>query len=141
MLNIRNESPKHRRLTSISKDGISNWSLPEFDEALFDPICMASIVRVQDQLVWANPAGDGNSKARTNLTLRLSTDSGKTWPAQKLLEPGIAAYSDLAATADGTVFCFYECGGVNDQQFYTRSLRLAKFDTGWIGDAKAPSAR
>ena len=43
MLNIRNESPKHRRLTSISKDGISNWSPPEFDDALFDPICMASI--------------------------------------------------------------------------------------------------
>src|SRR5205823_13287182 len=114
MLNIRNESPKHRRLTSISKDGISNWSATEFDETLFDPICMASIVRVQDRLVWSNPAGDGNSKARTNLTLRLSTDNGKTWPAQKLLEPGIAAYSDLAATPDGIVFCFYECGGVND---------------------------
>jgi sialidase-1 len=141
MLNIRNESPKHRRLTSISKDGISNWSTPEFDESLFDPICMASIVRVKDQLVWSSPAGDGKSKVRTNLTLRLSTDSGKTWPARKLLEPGIAAYSDLAATPDGAVLCFYECGGVNEQQFYTRSLRLAKFDMGWIADAKAPSPK
>ncbi|MDB5319403.1 MAG: nedA [Phycisphaerales bacterium] len=126
MLNIRNESPRHRRLISISKEGIGGWSEPAFDDALFDPICMASLVRAGDCLVFVNPAGDGKGKARTNLTVRISADDGKTWAAPTLLEPGIAAYSDLATAPDGTVFCFYECGGVKDQQFYTRSLRLAK---------------
>jgi sialidase-1 len=126
MLNVRNESPRHRRLVSISKDGISGWTPPTFDDALFDPICMASLSRAGNRLVFANPAGDGKGKARTNLTLRVSADDGKSWSAPTLLEPGIAAYSDLAVAPDGTVFCFYECGGVKDQQFYTRSLRVAK---------------
>jgi sialidase-1 len=126
MLNIRNESPRHRRLVSISKDGISGWSAPAFDDALFDPICMASLVRAGDRLVFAHPAGDGKGKARSNLTLCISGDNGKSWDAPTLLEPGIAAYSDLAVAPDGSLFCFYECGGVNNQPFYTRSLRLAK---------------
>jgi sialidase-1 len=126
MLNIRNESPRHRRLVSVSKDGIGGWSQPAFDDALFDPVCMASLVRAGDQLVFANPAGDGKGKARTNLTLRTSHDDGSSWNAPTLLEPGIAAYSDLAVAPDGALFCFYECGGVNNQQFYTQSLRLAK---------------
>lgn len=33
MLNIRNESSRHRRLVSFSDDGVSNWSHPVFDEA------------------------------------------------------------------------------------------------------------
>jgi sialidase-1 len=126
MLNIRNESPRHRRLVSISKDGIGGWSAPAFDDALFDPICMASLVRAGDRLVFVNPAGDGKGKARTNLTLRTSADNGKSWSAPTLLETGIAAYSDLAVAPDGAIFCLYECGGVKDQQFYTRSLRLAQ---------------
>jgi sialidase-1 len=130
MLNIRNESPRHRRLVTTSTNGIANWETPAFDETLFDPICMASMTRAGDRLVWANPAGDARTKVRTNLTIRLSSDNGKAWPTRKLLEPGIAAYSDLAATLDGPIYCFYECG-VNDQQSHTRSLRLATFDSIW----------
>jgi Neuraminidase (sialidase) len=132
MLNVRNESPRHRRLISISKDGATGWSKPTFDEALFEPICMGSLVRAGDALVFSNPAGDGKSKSRTNLTLRLSMDEGKTWPHARLLEPGIGAYSDLAVTPAGDVLCFYECGGVNGQAFHTRSLRLATVSPGWI---------
>ena len=138
LLNIRNESPSHHRLIATSKDGSTGWTKTVFDENVFDPICMASLARAGDALVFANPAGDGKSKARRELTLRLSHDDGKTWPDKRLLEPGIAAYSDLATLPDGKVLCLYECGGVNDQQFYTRTLRLAKFDPSWItaGDGK-----
>jgi sialidase-1 len=134
MLNIRNESPRHRRLVSISKDGVGGWSAPAFDEGLFDPICMASIVRVGDSVAFANPAGDGKSKARNNLTIRVSNDNAKVWGAARLLEEGIAGYSDLAVRPDGSLLCFYECGGVNERQSHIKSLRLARFDLDWIRD-------
>jgi sialidase-1 len=128
MMNIRNESPSHRRLVSISKDGISGWSQPTFDQGLFDPICMASMIRRGDELLFLNPAGDGKSKVRSNLTLQVSRDSGKTWTKRELLEPGVGAYSDMALPGDGGLLTFYECGGVNGQQFYIQSLRLTKLE-------------
>jgi sialidase-1 len=102
LLNIRNESRKRRRLVTTSKDGATAWATPTFDETLFDPICFASLIRpTGDTLVWSNPAGDGRSGARRDLTIRLSPDAGRTWSHAKLLEPGPAAYSDLALTPDG----------------------------------------
>ena len=47
MLNIRNESKRRRRLVAFSPDGATHWTEPAFDEALFEPICMASMIRVQ----------------------------------------------------------------------------------------------
>jgi hypothetical protein len=35
-------------------------------------------------------------RARENLTLKLSRDGGATWPVQRVIEPGISGYSDLA---------------------------------------------
>jgi sialidase-1 len=134
MLNMRNESKLHKRLVSVSNDGIGGWSAPVFDETLVDTVCMASMVRVTaDTLVWANPVGDGKGGGgRKNMTVRVSNDEGKTWPSARLLESGIAAYSDLAVLPDGAVLCFYECGGVKEQQFHTATLRLAKFEVGWV---------
>ena len=136
MLNIRNESPRHRRLVSISKDGVGGWSAPAFDEGLFDPICMASTIRVGELIAFSNPASDGKAKARKNLTIRTSGDNGKTWPASRLLEEGIAGYSDLAVRPDGSLLCFYECGGVDGRQTHTKSLRLARFDLDWVRDRR-----
>lgn len=137
MINTRNESKKHQRLISISKDGISNWSKPAFNEALYEPICMASIIAgsKKGQLIFSNPAGEGQMQgkpARRNLTIRVSKDDGKTWPTKKLLEAGIAGYGDLAILPSGQLLCFYECGGINEQQTFTASLRLARFDPDWI---------
>src|SRR3954452_25612456 len=49
MLNVRNESKPHRRLVTISKDGATGWSTPRFDDALLEPICMASLVRLSTE--------------------------------------------------------------------------------------------
>ena len=88
MLNIRHESPNHRRAVTVSPDGATGWSALRFDEALFEPVCMASLLRVGDTLVFANPDSkeprdpqnpEGNWK-RHNMTVRLSEDEGATWP-------------------------------------------------------------
>ena len=40
MLNIRNESPEHRRAVAVGPDGAAGWSPVRFDDALVEPICM-----------------------------------------------------------------------------------------------------
>lgn len=167
MLNIRNESPRHRRLIAYSDDGATGWSKPLFDDELFEPVCMASIIRLTCQddgknlILFANPDSRSRPKAsgaersrgnltvrlskaliefyhamhggrpRENLTIRLSYDEGKSWPVSKVLEPEIAGYSDLTVGSDGTLFCFYERGGVHGDMFYTRYLTVARFDLAW----------
>lgn len=115
MLNVRNESKAHRRLVVTSPDGATNWSTPEFDDALLEPICMGGIVRYnhggQSLILFSNPhnlakaqakAEPGKNRDRKNVSVKLSRDEGQTWPVNKLLEDGPSAYSDLAVTKDGT---------------------------------------
>lgn len=152
MLNVRTESKTHRRLVTTSKDGASGWSKPEFDQALLEPICMASIVRVstaenggRNRLLFANPdnleradgkATIGKSRDRVNLTLRLSYDEGQTWPVRRVLEKGRSAYSDMAVGADGTIFCLYESGTTDGDMYRTGYLRLARFNLEWLSEGK-----
>jgi sialidase-1 len=144
MLNSRSESKANRRLVTISGDGATGWSTPRFDSALFDPICMGSIVRISEKpaakknrILFANPHNlkldaegkevPGASGERKNLSLKLSYDEGKTWPVNKSLEPGSSAYSDLAMLPDGTVLCFYE---------RSKKLTVARLNLEWLTDGK-----
>ncbi|KAJ8135491.1 hypothetical protein OY671_011296, partial [Metschnikowia pulcherrima] len=71
-------------------------------------------------------------KDRRNLTSRLSKDEGATWSASRVSEPGPSAYSDLAASPDGTILCLYE----STTPAGARSLRLARLRAEWIEAAK-----
>ncbi|MGC4003055.1 MAG: sialidase family protein [Pirellulales bacterium] len=132
LLNIRHENPEHRRAISMSKDGASGWSKPSLVDALYEPICMGSILRLSGdtpRIVYASPdpvaAGDKpGSRTRKNLTLRLSDDDARTWSVAKPLHPGPSAYSDLAQGPDGAIFCLYERDGSN--------IVCARFDEAWL---------
>ena len=105
MLNIRNESPKKRRAAAVSPNGYENWSKPAYDETLVDPICMGSVLRYDENtILFSNPASDC---ARKNLILRFSFDDGRSWPESLVVDPGTAAYSDLAVIGD-TIYVLYE---------------------------------
>ncbi|HEY2411643.1 MAG TPA: sialidase family protein [Pirellulaceae bacterium] len=153
ILNVRSESPTHRRLVTISPDGATGWSTPRFDDALLEPICMASIVRVSGakagettRIAFANPhnmerddgkATVGKSRDRKNLSIKLSYDEGQTWPVNKTLEPSWSGYSDLAALPDGTILCFYERGsGDGKSSTKTTRLTVARFSLDWLTDGK-----
>ncbi len=140
MLNIRHESPEHRRAVTVGPDGATGWSEIRFDEALFEPVCMGSLLRVGDALLFANPDSkeprdpenpEGNWK-RQNLTVRLSEDGGATWPFQRVIEPGTSGYSDMAADAAGNVYCVYEDGTASVRDTHVRYLSVARFDLDWI---------
>jgi len=144
MLNVRNESEAHRRLVVTSPDGATRWSAPRFDESLLEPICMAGIVRYQHAgeslILFSNPHNleggregkpePGKSRARKNISIKLSRDDGHTWPLNKLLEDGPSAYSDLAVTKEGTILCFYGAG--SKLSFNGSAMRLARFNLEWL---------
>jgi sialidase-1 len=137
MLNIRNECVAQRRLISFSNDGATGWSQPEFDTELFEPACMGSITHMKHKraeyenlFIFANPnSGDSD---RRNLTVRLSYDEGRSWPVARVIDPGIAGYSDLAATGDGRIYCLYERGGMNENVYHNLFLTLVQFDLEWL---------
>ncbi|MCE9605355.1 MAG: glycoside hydrolase [Planctomycetia bacterium] len=156
MLNMRSDSKQHRRLVVESADGATRWTAPRFDEALLDPICMASIVRVslagaqdRNRIVFVNPhnleradgkAVAGKARDRRNLSVKLSYDEGKTWPVNKSLDPGFGAYSDVAVLPNGTILCLYESGRPTEAdpkktKGYA-ALTLARFNIEWLTDGK-----
>jgi sialidase-1 len=149
LLNLRNESPQHRRIIAVSPDGASHWSSPAFDQALFEPICAAGLVRIPrhkghpSTLLFSNP--DSSTVPPTNkvdnyprqrLTVRASFDDGKTWPIAKLIDAGSSAYSDLTVTHDGAILCLYESGTLNGKEGNVAQITLARFSFSWLQNAK-----
>lgn len=122
MLNMRSYRGDNRRLVALSKDGGETFSEAKPDAALVEPVCQASILRYPGErggILFSNPA----STKRENMTVRLSRDEGKTWPAARTLFPGQSAYSCLAALSDGRVACLYEAG----EKHYSHGLKFATF--------------
>ncbi len=134
LLSIRNYRGKNRRAFAVSDDGGHTWSEPTLHPDVYCPTCQAGMIRVSwkpSLLLHSNPAGPG----RTHMTLRTSTDEGKTWPASKVLHEGPAAYSDLAVLPDGTVCCLYERG----RQHPYETITFARFPASWLaGNRRGP---
>jgi sialidase-1 len=130
MLNFRNESSRGLRAVSIGPDGAAGWGPVRYDEALPEPICMATLVRLDaGRILFANPHNPQDNKRR-NLTVKLSEDDGRTWPIARSIEPGLSAYSDLAVGPDGTIYCFYERGSASGAQY--GHLCLARCNLAWL---------
>lgn len=150
LLNIRNTAEKNRRAISISKDGISDWSEPVFDNALLEPVCFASIIRLtsekkedRNRILFVNPNSiEGkpipviNMRPRQNLTVKLSYDECKTWPVSKSIEPGLSGYADLAVGNDFTIYCLYERDCPKEKDWNPTAITLAKFNLEWITDGQ-----
>jgi sialidase-1 len=127
LLNMRSYQANNRRMVATSRDGGLTWSKPAEDEALVEPVCQASILRVSGEkscIVFSNPA----STKREKMTVRVSYNEGKTWPVARVLHAGPAAYSCLAALPDGAVACLYERGDKHPYEIIT----LARFSLGWL---------
>lgn len=57
-----------------------------------------------------------HASERRQLTLRRSTDSGRTWQRAATIAPGPAAYSDLAMVGPSTVAVLYETGDAKSSE-------------------------
>jgi len=112
MLNMRSYAGRNRRAVSVSTDGGVSWSVPVLDDALVEPVCQASMVRddrshvasATPRILFVNPA----STMRERLTLRVSTDDGRSWGDETVVYPGSAAYSSISVLPDGRVGILFE---------------------------------
>jgi sialidase-1 len=75
--------------------------------------------------LFSNPA---DKKSRIRMTVRLSYNDGRTWPVNRILHDGPAAYSSLAVLENGEIACFYEGGEKNPYE----SIIFEKFSLGWL---------
>ncbi len=133
LLNMRNYGREHKcRAVATSADGGQTWSAVSYDAALVEPVCQASIRRhswaegeAKGRILFSNPAQEN---ARRSMTVRLSYDEGRTWPAAQVLHAGPAAYSCLAVLGDGTVLCLYERGEKHPYE----KITLARFPVAWL---------
>jgi len=135
LMNMRNYKRSHSRMRGIatSRDGGTTWSEVDYDAALPEPICQASLLRYSTKadggkniLLFANPA---TKKSRSRMTVKLSYDEGKTWPIAKLITSGSAAYSCLTVLPDKTVGLLYERDG------YKR-ISFARIPLEWLTGEK-----
>jgi sialidase-1 len=123
MLNMRSYAGKKLRSVAISKDRGETWSEVRLDENLVDPICQASLIRFGRWLLFSNAA----DTTRVRMTVKISTDEGKTWRA-RLVYAGPSAYSSLADLQKGRAALLYERGEKNPYERIT----FARFDRAWI---------
>ena len=132
LLNSRQFAGQKVRKAAVSQDGGATWSPIEDVPALRDPSCMASVLRYSfadashtSQILYSGP----DSTKRSNGTLHVSFDEGKTWPVSRVLVPGSFGYSVLTRFTDETIGCLFESDG---------KIIFARIPPDWLRDRAAP---
>lgn len=132
LLSMRDESrPGKRAWASYQWSGdiaSGKWSEPWWVNP--DPTCMASLVSHSgDLLLFSNP---NSPSKRVALTIRASTDGGKTWSKGKLLDERPCQYSSMSVMPDGSIGVLYETGPKTGVE----TLTFARFPLDWVTSAK-----
>ncbi|HPM11699.1 MAG TPA: sialidase family protein, partial [Paludibacter sp.] len=116
MLNMRDNRGESRAISTTTDFGETWTEHPSNRSSLKDPVCMASLIKVdakdnvfnKDVLLFSNP---NMIKGRRNITIKASLDYGMTWhDANQLLldeDPGWG-YSCLTMIDRETVGILYE---------------------------------
>jgi sialidase-1 len=124
MLNSRNQNDReNHRVVSISKDGGRTFTDTWLESQLVEPRgCQASLLfhsvnpeTQKGNILFSNPA---NPEYRSDGTLKLSQDDGRTWTNSfryaKQPAPNFTGYSDLALMPDQSIGILHERGKLQD---------------------------
>jgi sialidase-1 len=111
MLNMRSSSRDGVRMIAVSTDGGITWPTIQADTALVEPVCQGSLLAYRPKknkhvLFFSNPA----ARTRTNMTIKMSTDNGRSWKKSYTVHSGPSAYSDMVMVPGGKVAILYEGG-------------------------------
>ncbi|MGL5919509.1 MAG: exo-alpha-sialidase [Bacteroidales bacterium] len=110
------------------------WDKPARHEDLTDPFCNGEIM-----VYSSTQNGDDknrmihslcDAKDRSNVSVLLSYDEGKTFPIKRTICPTTSAYSTLCVLEDGTIGCYYEDGPEKMDMVFVR------FSLDWLTNGK-----
>lgn len=132
MINSRISSGKIRYIHTSTDQGKTWMSKP--DSSLIDAGCNASIIRYssikdgadKNRLLFSNAKMENK---RSNMTIRISYDEGKTWTEGKTIYSGSSAYSSMTILDNGDIGLFFEKDNYQDNVFVRVTLE-------WLTDGK-----
>jgi sialidase-1 len=115
MLNMRRSSSADSvRYFAVSNDGGQTFSKEGKAKDLIEPRCQGSVLNFENnqgkpskRLIFSNPA---DASKRINLSLRVSTNNGKTWKYFKQVYADRSAYSDIVQLDSERVGVLFENG-------------------------------
>ena len=120
LLNMRSYHGKNLRAVSYSDDGGLTWSPVTLDPELVEPVCQAALIAYGDgQLAFSNPA----STKRDHMTLKLSSDQGRSWSKRTRIYDGSSAYSSLVDLMESRLGLLYEKDGYSKIVFVSLDYR------------------
>jgi len=128
LLSMRDESRGGKRAWAkfTWNDDLSKGTWGEPWSVVPDPTCMASLVSHPDgMLLFSNP---NSANTRVALTIRRSSDGGRTWSDGRLLDSRKCGYSCLTVLKDGSIGVLYECG----DEHAIETLAFARFPLHWV---------
>lgn len=115
MINCRDNRGGSRSIYTTSDLGQTWKEHPTTRSALAEPVCMASLVRLEAKghgplLFFSNPP---QKSGRKNMTIKVSNNEGMSWPEKwhTLVDDRSTAYSCLTAVGDDKIGLVYEAPG------------------------------
>lgn len=136
LVSIRNQN-KGSRYYATSVDRGENWSEIKKWNEMVEPGC-------NGDMIYYTSVNDGYEKNRilhsvpdhasdrSNVTVFISYDEGKTWPVKKSICPGGSAYSSLCKLPDGTIGAYVEENdGTADYSMY-----FVNFSLEWLSNGQ-----
>lgn len=106
LFNFRTRDACRKRFTGFLADGASSYSNIKAVEALDDPMCFGSMVRLANgDIAFINCA---HSLERRDLTLHITPDSGATWRYVGRLDR-MGGYADIACAGNRLYALFERC--------------------------------
>ena len=116
LLNTREGAGPRSRVSAVTKDLGETWKKLD-TTPLRQPgnLCQAALLEMNGKLYFSNP----NSGKRDTMTLRVSSDGGKTWSKGTVYDPrGCAGYSTLCPLGKDAIGVLYE--GNSDYHYFLR---------------------
>jgi sialidase-1 len=131
MLNSRNQSEENYRVVSISEDGGKTFQEKnvKVDKQLIEPRGVQASLLFHSKnkatgkgnIIFSNPE---HQEIRSNGTLKLSEDDGRTWTKKVVYAPEpspyFTGYSDIARFSNGDIAVLYERGKFDKKDKHDR---------------------
>ncbi len=136
----------HRVVSTSLDSTLDKWTTPISEMDLPKSVTVdAGMIRLthsskyqKSRILWSK-SNDSTERARAHahtfrnrMTVFMSYDEAKSWPLQKLLDPGWANYCDLAVLEDKTILLLWAKG----TDFTQQKVVCSRFNVEWLTDGK-----